>query len=124
MSKIEVVHFSAYKTFDGLCSVDSDFNPAEWALNHAIANVERLWGKNRPIHFVVPTDESLKNGYTLSAWLHGPARNTDEDATHLIVVWFARELPSDILGEVMRVVAWGHRDQEHGWESLARGFDY
>jgi hypothetical protein len=80
----------------------------------------RVWGGFRPILVVEPALEDGKQAPTrcMMAWLVASEhQDPDDDGTHLIVIWFDDDDPTDPL-----IMALKHVHEAGGWREHARGW--
>lgn len=116
---IEISDLHITKTFSELFAVDEDFDPLAYVVDKSIGLIEKMWGRDRPTHFVAPDPSKPIPRYMVQAWLSGPAKVPGQDGSHLIVTWFADRIPEDPLySAVVRVTAAG------GWEKLAADYEH
>ena len=115
---IRITDFHASRPLQGLLMAPEQFDPLKAALDEALARVERMWGKDRPIHVCAPTPDDL-DGYAMAAWLQGPERDPEDHGSHLIVVWFSKQIPEDPLRSALARV-----DKVSSWDALSKGFQY
>lgn len=115
---IRITDFHASRPLQGLLSMSPHMDLLKAALDETLARVERMWGKDRPIHVCAPLPGDL-DGFAMAAWLQGPERDPEDHGTHLIVVWFAKQISEDPLRSALARV-----DKVSSWDALSKGFQY
>ncbi len=91
-------HYYSYRTYSGCLE---GYPEPESVYSSIKKEVKKLWG-DRTIHIVEPELKiipkshhfgpySVLPSWTHIAWVNGPAKDRENDGSHLVVVWFTQE---------------------------------
>lgn len=100
----------------GWLMIPLNFDRHGAAKSEAIRQTEQMWGVDRPILY---HDCGKYKRFAVHVWLSGVASpaEIDADGSHLIVIWLADEIPTDFLGDALKLI-----DSHGGWDKHSKGW--